>query len=399
MVARVALAGSLSLACAEPPVESNSDSGTESGAETMTDDEVGSSESGDSGSESESDGSSTTSESDAGSESESDDAETESSTDTGSDMGSDMGSDTGGSLDELLTLDQVQVKGTHNSYHIEPFVALDSSHEYTHPPLDVQLEDFGVRAFEIDLHKTLLGDELVVYHISILDQVSTCDSLVDCLATIAGWSDANPQHLPIMVWFEIKDSTGGSPIDDLDLVDEAILSVFDLDRLITPDFVRGDHETLRGAIEDDGWPTLGEVRGKLMFMILNGDHGAVVSYTAGFDNLDGRAMFVSTDAADFDRPYAAVSKINNPGSGDIALAHAARIIVASNTCAANQPESECFAELDDADATGPHHLMDDRLTPKDGDTYFLDLPDGNPAQCNPVTAPPECTSEAVEDLP
>jgi hypothetical protein len=27
------------------------------------------------------------------------------------------------------------------------------------------------------------------------------------------------------------------------------------------------------------------------------------------------------------------------------------------------------------------------------------LPDGNPAHCNEVTAPPECSSEAVEDLP
>jgi hypothetical protein len=49
--------------------------------------------------------------------------------------------------------------------------------------------------------------------------------------------------------------------------------------------------------------------------------------------------------------------------------------------------------------TGTHGLMDDFLAPVDPWTYFLDLPDGNPARCNEVTAPPECTSAAIENLP
>ena len=297
------------------------------------------------------------------------------------------------SLDDFLTLDHVQVKGTHNSYHIQPLIPFDASHEYTHPSLDVQLEDHGVRAFEIDLHRD--GDELLVYHIFVIDQETTCDTLVDCLTTIDNWSDNNPDHVPIMVWFEIKDSTGGSPIDDLLLVDQTILEVFEPNEILTPDSVRGEYGSVREALETEGWPTLGEVRGKVMFMILNGGHESVGPYVSGETSLLGRMMFVGT--GDYEAPYAAVHKINDPGSDQIAVAHAASVLTASNTCGAGQSDETCFAKLDDGLMTGTHNLMDDFLEPGDG-AYFLDLPDGNPVRCNDATAPPECTAEALESL-
>ncbi len=351
--------------------------------ESGTDDEV------DESGTSESDADSGTSESDADSESETSGAESETSgaeTET---------SDTGGPLDDLLTLDHVQVKGTHNSYHVEPQLPFDPSHEYTHPPLDVQLEDYGVRAFELDLHRN--ADILLVYHIQIIDSLTTCNTLSACLGTIAGWSDQHPGHVPIMVWFELKDSTGGEPIDDLLLVEQTILDVLPAERVLTPDLVRGDYPTLREAIEAEGWPTLGEVRGKIMFMILNGDHSSVADYTYDGTSLDGRLMFVGTD--DFSAPYAAVSKINDPASSSIADAHAAGILTASNVCSAGSSDDECFAKLDAGKQTGTHNLKDDFLAPGEGMTYFLDLPDGSPVRCNEVTAPPECTAEALEDLP
>lgn len=301
------------------------------------------------------------------------------------------------SLDDLLTLDHVQVKGTHNSYHVEPFLPFDASHEYTHPPLDVQLEDFGVRAFELDLHRSLGDGELVVYHILVIDEQTTCDRFSDCLGLIKDWSDANPGHVPVMIWLEIKDSTGGMAIDDLLLVDQTILDVFSVDRIVTPDFVRGGYDTLREALEQEGWPTLGEVRGKVMFMVLNGGHESVPAYTYDHTSLFGRVMFVSN--ADPAAPYAAVAKINDPGSESIATAHANRIITASNTCGAGQNEDDCFAELEAGRMSGTHALMDDFLEPVDGMSYFLDLPDGNPVRCNEATAPPECSAVALEDLP
>lgn len=356
------LVTSLILACGDPP---SSDSGE---SETGSSDEIGS-----------------TDESDSETGTDESESESESETETTDD----------GPLDDVLTLDHIQVKGTHNSYHVEPMLLFDPTHEYTHPPLDVQLEEFGVRAFELDLHRA--GTTLQVYHVTTIDTFTTCNTLTKCLGTIATWSDANPSHVPIMVWLEIKDSTGGDPIDDLLLVDQTILDVFAAERVLTPDFVQGDYPTLREAIVAEGWPTLGEVRGKIMFMILNGDHASVAAYTSAGTSLAGRMMFVGSD--DLDAPYAAVRKINDPADPAIADAHAAGILTASNLCSAGSMDDECFAKLEAGKLSGTHNLKDDFLAPVEGMAYFLDLPDGNPVRCNEATAPPECTAEAIEDLP
>lgn len=300
-------------------------------------------------------------------------------------------------LDDTLRLDHMQVRGTHNSYHIEPAIPFDPSHEYTHAPLDVQLEQQGVRSFEIDLHRAL-DDSYDVYHIAVIDAETTCGDLEVCLGLIKGWSDANRDHLPIMVWFEIKDSTGGLPIDDLAPIDAVITSVFPANQLLTPDDVRGPHANLREAITTDGWPTLGQVRGRVAFMVLN-TGSYVDAYTAGQTSLAGRTMFVHTSVADFGLPYAAVSKINDPGSADIALAHASGILVASNVCGAGSTSAACDAKLAQGKTNGVHMLMDDFPAPVANMTYWLDLPDGNPARCNEQTAPPVCTSIDLENLP
>ena len=297
--------------------------------------------------------------------------------------------------DDLLRLNHIQVKGTHNSYHQAPFFVLHPSHNYTHPPLDVQLEDYGVRAFELDLH--LEGDVIEVYHIVWVDEESSCGTFAECLQVMKGWSDLNPGHLPIMVWLEAKETTGGGPFTDLGVVDAAILEVFPEERLITPDDVRGEYATLREAIEAEGWPTLGEVRDKAMFMVLNGGSGTD-AYTYGGQHLEGRVMFMGASPDAFSEPWAAVAKINDPGSSHVPEAHAANILVASNGCAADSEAEACYARLQTAFESGVQMYKDDFLTPSLTMDYWLDFPDGNPARCNQVSAPPECTPEALESL-
>lgn len=314
------------------------------------------------------------------------DAGTESSTGT-----------TGDPLDDLLTLDHVQVKGTHNSYHIEPLVPFDSSHEYTHKPLDQQLGEQGVRAFELDVHEGLGGFE--VYHIAVIDSQSTCDGFTECLEVIKGWSDDNPEHLPIAIWIEVKDSTGGLPIDadDLDLIDDDIRSVFPEEQLLSPDDIQGEAESVRAALEESGWPTLAEVRGQVYFVLLNVDEKSE-DYTYGFTTTEGRAMFARVGASDFDAPWAAVAKLGLGDADSIAAAHGAQILVATNVCGAGEEDAACTSDLATAQDNGIHMLKDDFPGPVDGQDYWMDLDDGNPARCNPVTAPPECTSAALEDL-
>ena len=305
---------------------------------------------------------------------------------------------TGDALDDVLTPQHMQVKGTHNSYHVRPLVPFDASHDYTHEPLDVQLDAQGVRAFELDVHKGLGGFE--VYHISVIDAVSTCPTLGACLGTIRGWSLAHPAHLPIVVWIEIKDSTGGLPIGAADLyaLDDTIRGVLAPDHLFTPDDLQGAHDSPRAALEADGWPTLAVMRGKILVVLLNVEEAHADDYTSGYTTLAGRAMFARATPAQFTAPWAAIAKLGIGEADAIAEAHAARMLIATNVCGAGEDDATCSAALADAQAAGIHMLKDDFPAPVDGMTYFLDLPDGDPARCNPVTAPPACTSAALEAL-
>jgi hypothetical protein len=107
--------------------------------------------------------------------------------------------------------------------------------------------------------------------------------------------------MPLMILIEAKDEwipVAGSAVPipigeaELDALDEEIRSVFAPERLIMPDDVRRDRATLRDAVQNVGWPTLADTRGKVMFCLDNG--GAVrAAYLAQHPLLRGRVMFVS----------------------------------------------------------------------------------------------------------
>ena len=134
-------------------------------------------------------------------------------------------------------------------------------------PLYDQLEERGIRAFELDVHRGG-KDELEVYHIAVIDSRTTCRSFRSCLQELKRWSDDNPGHNPVFVWIEIKDSTGGGKINDFSIVDDAIKEVLN-DRLLTPDQVQGENQSLQVAVAEKGWPTMQEASGKFMFMLDN----------------------------------------------------------------------------------------------------------------------------------
>ncbi len=296
----------------------------------------------------------------------------------------------------LVRLHEVQVKGTHNSYHLEPSFPFDSSHEYSHLPLDQQLGDQGVRAFELDVHQGL--SELEVYHITVIDSDTTCDTFVDCVGVIEDWSTAHPEHMPIVVWIEVKDETGGLPINDMGPIDDDIRSVIDEAELLTPDDIQGDAESVRAALENEGWPYLDDLRGQVMFVLLNVDDDHADEYTYGYDNLGGRAMFARADTDQFDLPWSAVAKLG-ASSSDVAEAHARHMLTATNVCGADESDDDCFAQFEEAKEAGIHMMKDDFPGPVSDRDYWMDLADGTPARCNPVTAGPDCTSEAIEQLP
>jgi hypothetical protein len=290
-------------------------------------------------------------------------------------------------LDDTLRLHELQARGTHNSYHIapDPFVLPDWN--YTHSSLDDQLRG-GMRQFELDLNRDAELTGFDVYHIIRLDAATTCARFEDCLAALKDWSDDNRGHHPISVMLEIKDAFQPE-VGELYFtrIEEAIASVWPSDRLVTPDLVRAGAATLRDAIVSSGWPTLGELRGRVLFWIHNdGEYRDL--YTRGGVGLDGRLAFVR---ADFDAPYAAIRVLDDPidGAGAIAEAVAANMLVRTRLDVLGEETYELDPDrIAAAEAAGAHFLSTD-------DEGYM-LPGGEPSRCNPVTAQSACTAVAIE---
>ncbi|CAM9998141.1 unnamed protein product [Ectocarpus sp. 12 AP-2014] len=208
-----------------------------------------------------------------------------------------------------LYINQLQVIGTHNSYHRRTYVpALSDYWDYHYPSLTAQL-DAGIRHLELDIHYDWKTGRWFVFHLSILDAVSSCNCLSVCLAEIREWSDTHPTHHILFIEIELK-LTGdflqlcGEKTPDADhtafrAMQETIIDEFPLDRILTPREVRGDYETLAEAVTATtsasdlfvpttasstsaessgsggvaregmagGWPLVDETRGKVLFII------------------------------------------------------------------------------------------------------------------------------------
>jgi hypothetical protein len=65
------------------------------------------------------------------------------------------------------------------------------------------------------------------------------------------------------------------------------------DRLVTPDTVRGSHATPVESVREQGWPALGALRGRIVF-VLHTDSEIDALYVAGDPSLSGRVMFSSS---------------------------------------------------------------------------------------------------------
>jgi len=301
--------------------------------------------------------------------------------------------------DDILSLEHLQARGTHNSYHLEPALPLHGSHRYSHVTLDRQLDEQGVRAFEIDVHRDLFGEDLSVYHISVIDQETTCSAFVDCLNVIKTWSDSHRDHVPIAVWLEPKDDAGGGRFSNLEQFDNDIRAVFDSSQLITPDDVKGTFASVKEALRQSGWPKLAQTRGKIIFMLLEaGDLRDEYMRNAG--DLTGRVMFPRADPHEFGESWAAVAKLNDPRStSDIMQARAEHVLVASNLCLADASDQECLERREAGFMNGVQMLMDDFPAPVSSRPYWLEISDGQPVRCNPQTAPAVCESSFLEDLP
>lgn len=307
-----------------------------------------------------------------------------------------------------LRLNQLQALGTHNSYHQAPTNepwSLIEPWQFSHSPLDVQFQSEGVRQIELDVYVDPAGHRVV--HVPDADFGTSCVRYVDCLRVVKGWSDAHPAHVPIAILTELNDDDYGLPTPiikwdapAMDQLDAEIRSVFSADDLVTPDDVRGRHATLAEAVATDGWPTLDAARGKVLFLMDNGGRYRD-QYLAGHPALAGRVLFTNSLPG---QPDAAFVKLNDPiGSQQqihdaVAAGYVVRTRADSDTFEARANDT---TRRDAALASGAQWVSSDFPVPGRayGQPYFVSIPGGTPARCNPVSSPPWCTSALVESLP
>ena len=299
--------------------------------------------------------------------------------------------------DSDVRINEITMRCTHNSYHRRPEVLADSSHDYEHAPLDIQLGEQGVRAFELDVHA---GEGFPVFHIPFgVDDLTTCANIGECLGTIATWSRANPGHHLVVVWVEIKDELDLERITDYAAYDAAVRAAVPEDQLYTPlDFRRGT-ESERASVDSLGWPTVDETRGQILIVLLDTDDPHASGYRAWSESSGDPVMFTRADDDQYGEPWAVIAKINNPtASAEIAAAHAANMMIASNTGSPSGALEENQFRRTEGVANGVHMLCDDfpAPVPERDPTDWLDLPGGSPSICNQVTASEACQNRDIE---
>jgi hypothetical protein len=345
---------------------------------------------------------------------------------------------------EPLRLNQIQVIGTHNSYHagLAPGEAklleqknpkLYQALEYRHRPLDEQLSS-GVRQIELDIYADTVGGRYAhpmgpdsvaaaglpkdpdfdpeglmskpgfkVMHVQDLDYRSTCQQLIACLNIVRAWSHAHPDHVPIFILLETKQADlppqyhARSPekftSSTFDALDAEIRSVFRPSEMITPDRVRGKHATLEEAVLRNEWPTLAAARGKVIFLMDQRPVGPV--YLEGHASLRGRLIFTNAEPG---QPDCAFTEENDGTQEVIAALVRKGYLVRTRTDAdTKQARSNDTSRREIALASGAQLLSTDYplSEPSQWTSYAVGLPDGAIARCNPVNSPPACSNQAL----
>lgn len=346
-----------------------------------------------------------------------------------------------------LKLNTIQVIGSHNSYKrpIEPALLkllqqetsqTFQSLEYGHIPLADQLENHGLRNLEIDILYDPKGGQFAkpyglellkqqnleaqpydpdgvmndpgfkVLHVPDIDFRSSCLRLTDCLQEIKDWSDAHPQHLPICITFNAKsgqiDRPGFAKLlpftsEAFDALDNEILSIFPKERIVTPDDVRGDFETLDEAVKLMNWPEIDKVRGKLI-LVLDEKGQKLEDYIKGHPSLKNRLMFVLAAPG---TPEAGFMIMNDPITHQdsiqklVKAGYMVRTRADSDTEEARNGE---YTKFKAALSSGAHFITTDYyLEDKSfGTGYKIQLPGGAIARCNPVFDTEGCKGENLE---
>ncbi len=345
-----------------------------------------------------------------------------------------------------LPLNHVQVIGTHNSYKVAPEPALlaliaatrrDQAEaiDYTHLVVTDQL-NLGVRNLELDIawdpdggrYASPLGNRLLalagtrpvpfnhdgaldtpgfkVIHDPDFDFRSHHHDLASYLREMRAWSRRNPGHEPVIVTMNCKSGKsrfpGGTDCaeftrDAFAALDATIRTHLGDEHLVTPDLVRGSDATLEGAILARGWPSVGALRGRYLFVL---DEGRAVRerYVEGHPSCRGRVFFVTAPPGE---PEAAVLIINDPVREQarirdlVTRGYLVRTRADADT---REPRAGDLSRFEAAKASGAQVITTDYPIPdrKINPDFVVRFDDAGFIRVNPITAQPTAGNSATD---
>lgn len=338
-------------------------------------------------------------------------------------------------------LDQIQVIGSHNSYHagLAPSIAALLARrdpasaqglDYAHADLPMQF-DHGIRQIELDIYADTAGGRFArprsarwlaeaglppadtgdaalmrrpgfkVMHIPDIDQRATCEPLLACLGQVRAWSRAHPGHLPLFVLLEIEQGrraplTEPEPFTGrtFDALEREIRSVFAPGEVLTPDQVRGNAPTLRAAVAAHGWPGVDAARGKVVFLLDQRSNREL--YLKGHPGLRGRVAFTNAPPEADDAAFTELNDGPPEAIADLVRRHMlVRTRADANTVEGRSGDP---TRRDAALASGAQLVSTDYpdFEPARWTGYRVGFGTGLAARCNPVSAPASCRDAAIE---
>lgn len=302
-------------------------------------------------------------------------------------------------------LNETQVIGSHNSYKITmPAPVLEylkkvnpaaaQSLEYEHLPLFEQL-NLGLRNLELDVFHDPMGGRyanpkslamlpegtvfdpknellepgLKLFHVQDLDVQSHHLLFKNALLELKSWSDQHPDHHPIFILINAKDGKVPMTVNPLpftgtalDSIDLEVRTYLGMDKLITPDQVRGDFESLEKAVLADNWPELDAARGKFLF-VLDESEDKIRRYLTENPKLKNAVLFVNLKEGN---PEAGFRIINDPVSNETYIQELVRkgyIIRTRADSDTKEARSEDFSKFEKAKASGAQVISTDYYIP------------------------------------
>ena len=294
-----------------------------------------------------------------------------------------------------LALNQAQMVGTHNSYHVA--TTPSPTRADTKAPLAEQFDFQGVRHIELDVYDW--AGQWRVLHTPITDQGSTCPTLAACLSQVAGWSHAHPDHDPIVIFIDPKYDEIFNRLlpmndDDVSRLDHVVADALGRERIMTPAELRAGHATLQQRIDGSGWPRLGELRGR--FLVVVNDDSFVQRSVLGHQH-DGVLLASSQDPSRWGGDVV-FAEVEQPGEQErIAAALNAHMMVRTF---ADTDLVEVRAgdgrRAERAFASGAQLIVTDQPADRRADQpnllpggYGVVTSNGQPIACNPVVAEPQ----------